>query len=225
MFPSTPHVAIRAILAQRGHRPSGDPVERRARRGPRRARGQLPRPDRHHAGLRAGPRGQRRRGVRQRAVGRRLGSAARSCRPTRHPSPRLGTSRTRHASSSSARARTSSASTSASSTPTSPPRSTSTRSRRPPSPPRRSTPSRPGSPRRSSTTSAARSRPASATTSAPSTRRSSSTSRRWSGPRRDPRGPVGVACLIGRKRRTALVEAHAARSGRSCPARRSASKV
>jgi hypothetical protein len=41
-------------------------------------------------------------------------------------------------------------------------------------------------------------------------------------------GPVGVDCLTGRNRRTALVEAHAAcvdRSGRSWPAGRSVSKV
>ena len=48
----------------------GTPLTRHARRDPRRARGQLPRPDRHHAGLRAGARRQRRRGVHQRAVGR-----------------------------------------------------------------------------------------------------------------------------------------------------------
>ena len=161
----------------------GDPAERRARRRPRRARGQLPRPDRHDAGLRAGPRGQRRRRVRQRPVGRVVG---------RQPDPvdllgvevrglELHELRTRRAQAPGhARRRR--------------PRRLrrhrphrrarrATRSRRPPWPPRRSTPSRPASPRRSSTTSAARSRPASATTSAPCTRRSSWTSRRSSGPR------------------------------------------
>ena len=93
---------VELFVNNAGHRPSGDPADRHARRRPRRARGQLPRPDRHDTGVRPGARGQRRRGDRQRALGRVVGQPGRSCRPTRRRRPQPGASPTRHASSSSA---------------------------------------------------------------------------------------------------------------------------